>query len=49
MDDYYELLAIDPSWSPTEIDAHLLSLNRRYRTRSKPPRRHDSRGSRNPA
>ena len=34
MKDYYELLAIDPSWSPTEIDKHLLALNRKYRNRA---------------
>ena len=34
MEDYYEQLEIDPSWSAQEIDKHLLTLNRKYRTRT---------------
>lgn len=33
MEDYYALLEIDQTWSVQEIDAHLVALNRRYRSR----------------
>ncbi len=33
MEDYYALLEIGQTWSVQEIDAHLVALNRRYRSR----------------
>jgi len=35
MEDYYVLLEIDPSWSVEDVDTHLLTLNRRYRSRTR--------------